>query len=1085
MVEPEEAPYGTNSGKLSPAHDGLLIMTKSEDPIKHILASLQERAKELNCLYAVDEILSRWDASMEEIANKIIEAIPPGWQYPHICQARMTIHGVIYKPEGFEETEWCQSAEFVVDGESIGEIAVFYTKERAELDEGPFLKEERRLINALADRVSFFLLQRRLRSTHQSWQDVEAISSQEHPDWKVILNFIGKTDQRLLERITRKMINRLCEIGTEEGEKLLQEFLTETPVVEPFDENRPQQRRELAGLAKVMEKTFDLAAHHCSKDELLLYLQSWIEEEKAAFLVNTLENPHSGLMEITEAVLRFQNAEVDESKLSISVRKSLRVALLRRLFSDQSTFVNVAKNYFNVVDFYDLFQRVVNSSQSHGKMGGKSAGMFLAAQMVKRSPEHAEVFKNVKTPKTWHISSDTILYFMHYNNLEDIYDRKYLEIERVREEYSHVVQVFKNSKFPPEVAKGLAAALDEFEDRPLIVRSSSLLEDRMGSAFAGKYKSLFLANQGSKAERLEALLDAIAEVYASIFGPDPIEYRAERGLLDVHEEMGIMIQEVVGKKVGQYFMPAFSGVAFSNNEFRWSARIEREDGLVRMVPGLGTRAVDRISDDYPVLLAPGQPGLRVNVTADEVIRYSPKKMDVINLETNTMETVEVEKLFRTYGDQYPAARKIVSLIEQDRVRKPVGLEPDWEKDRFVATFQGLIGETSFVLQIKTLLTVLREKFDTPVDIEFAHDGEDFYLLQCRAQSYSERHAPSPIPRDLPRDSVVFSANRYISNGRIPNITHIVYVDPDRYSEIDDLQELKKVGRVVGKLNAVLPKRQFILIGPGRWGSRGDIKLGVDVTYSDINNTAVLLEIARQKGGYLPELSFGTHFFQDLVEADIRYIPLYPDDTGVVFNELFLKRSKNILSDIRPEFSDLEDVVRVIDVPTETDGQVLHVLLNADIDEAVGILGMPTTAEDDARWEEYQVEATREDHWRWRLRMAERIAAHLDGSRYGVKALYIFGSAKNATAGPSSDLDLIVHFAGNEQQRERLSLWLDGWSRSLAEVNYLRTGYEMKGMLDVHFVTDTDITNRTSYAAKINAVTDAARELQLGQSDASE
>ena len=115
-------------------------------------------------------------------------------------------------------------------------------------------------------------------------------------------------------------------------------------------------------------------------------------------------------------------------------------------------------------------------------------------------------------------------------------------------------------------------------------------------------------------------MDAIAEVYASIFGPDPTEYRAERGLLDVHEEMGIMIQEVVGQSVGKYFLPACSGVAFSNNEFRWSARIKREDGLLRLVPGLGTRAVDRVADDYPVLIAPGQPSLRVNVTADEVLK---------------------------------------------------------------------------------------------------------------------------------------------------------------------------------------------------------------------------------------------------------------------------------------------------------------------------------------------------------------------------------------------------------------------------------------------------------------------------------
>ncbi|MEJ2722922.1 MAG: PEP/pyruvate-binding domain-containing protein, partial [bacterium] len=391
-------------------------------------------------------------------------------------------------------------------------------------------------------------------------------------------------------------------------------------------------------------------------------------------------------------------------------------------------------------------------------------------------------------------------------------------------------------------------ALDDFEDRPIIVRSSSLLEDREGSAFSGKYKSLFLANQGTKKERLDALQDAVAEVYSSVFSPDPIQYRAERGLLDVHEEMGILIQEVVGKRVGKYFMPAFSGVAFSSNEFRWSARIKREDGLVRIVPGLGTRAVDRLSDDYPVLISPGQPGLRVNVTPDEVIRYAPKKMDVINLEENRFETVEVKDLLKKYGEEYPSVRRMISIVEGDRVRRPVGLEPDWEKDEFVVTFQGLISDTPFVSHVHALLKLLRDKMGMPVDIECACDGEDYYLLQCRVQSFSETHAPAPIPRDLPREKIVFSANKYVSNGRVPDITHIVYVDPDAYANLGDIESMREVGRAVGALNRVLPKRQFILLGPGRWGSRGDIKLGVSVTYSDINNSSALLEVARKKGG---------------------------------------------------------------------------------------------------------------------------------------------------------------------------------------------------------------------------------------------
>jgi hypothetical protein len=1055
-------------------------MTKQEKPTEHILASLQERAKELNCLYEVDEILSRPDDSVDDIGRRIVNVLPKGYQHVDVCRARLTLLGRTYRSEGLVETEWRQSADIAVQDDLVGEVEIFYSADRPKSDEGPFLKEERRLINAVAERLGLFILQRRLRTARKTWETaVEKISDPTHDDWSVILDFIRRTDRKLLTRITRKMINHLCWAGVSEAQELLQKFLMGGGSFRGADENRPLKRSQLKNLAELTDKAFSIALQHYSEEELLTFLHTWIDEDKTSPLVDTLENPDSGLAEITDAVQRFESAGVNEFELPVAVQKVLRVSLLRRLFSDQPSFINVAKNYVEVRDFFDLLRHVIHPSQSHGKLGGKGAGLFLAWQVVKRATEHAELFNNFRIPKTWYVSSDSLRLFMHFNNLEDIYDRKYTEIEKVRQDYPHIVQLFKNSQFPPEIVKQLSAALDDFESRPLIVRSSSLLEDRAGAAFSGKYKSLFLANQGSKTERIDALQDAIAEVYASVFGPDPIEYRAEKGLIDVHEEMGIMIQEVVGSRVGKYFLPSFSGVLYSNNEFRWSARIRREDGLVRMVPGLGTRAVDRIGDDYPVLLAPGQPGLRVNVTADEVVRYSPRKVDVINLEKNAFETIEAESLLKQSGDQYPAVRQIVSLVEEDRVRKPVGLEPDWEKDHVVVTFQGLFGETRFVTQMRTLMTLLRERLGMPVDIEFAHDGKDFYLLQCRAQSYSEAHLPAPIPRNLPRDKVLFSANRHISNGRVPDVTHIVYVDPDDYTQIEDWDTLKQVGRAVGRLNAILPKRQFILMGPGRWGSRGDIRLGVDVTYSDINNTAVLLEIARQKGNYVPELSFGTHFFQDLVEADIRYIPLYPDDPKIVFNEQFLRRARNILPDILPEFEHLAHTVRVIDVPQEKEGQILRVLMNADLDEAVGVLDVPTESGPHDDTQLYRVEATREDHWRWRLRMAEQIAKHLDPARFGVRAFYVFGSTKNTTAGPGSDLDIIIHFTGSEEQREDLMLWLEGWSRSLAEVNYLRTGYKMDGLLDIHYVTDDDISRRTSFAAKIDAVTDPARALPLG------
>jgi pyruvate,water dikinase len=760
----------------------------------------------------------------------------------------------------------------------------------------------------------------------------------------------------------------------------------------------------------------------------------------------------------------------------------LRVSLCRRFLTDSLEFINIAKEYIDVGDFYDLARHIICPLRSHGRLGGKGAGLFLATHIVRRSTEFAAALGEIRTPKTWYVSSDGILDFIEYNQLEDLHNRKYLEIDQIRREYPHVIQVFKNSHFSPEVTKGLSLALDDFGERPIIVRSSSLLEDRVGAAFSGKYKSLFLANQGTKPERLAALQDAIAEVYASVFGPDPIEYRAERGLLDFHEEMGVLIQEVVGSRVGKYFLPTFAGVAFSNNEFRWSARIRREDSLVRMVPGLGTRAVDRIGDDYPVLLAPGQPGLRVNVTPDEIVRYSPKKLDVINMESRRFETIDLSDLLAECGGEVPGIEQVVSVAEEGGVRRADVVDWSSGAKRFVTTFDRLVGETPFLPRMRALLRLLGERTGGPVDIEFASDGKDLYLLQCRRQSFSEDAAPARIPRDLARDRIIFEARRYVSNGRVPDITQIVYVDPEAYNALPDLPTLKRVGRAVGRLNKLLPKRQFVLMGPGRWGSRGDVKLGVSVGYSDINNTAALIEVARRYGNYVPDVSFGTHFFQDLVEASIRYLPLYPDDPDIVFNEKFLKESPNILPEIAAEFADLAGTVRVIDVPKTTGGFILRILMNADQDFALGFLTSPSDTEGAPAHGRSVESRARQDHSWWRQRMAERIAAEADPARFGILGIWLTGSVKNAAAGPGSDIDLIVHLKDGEGPSEELKTWLEGWSKCLSELNLIRTGVKTEDLLDVHFITDEDIRRRSSFAVKIGAVTDAARPLEMGRKE---
>jgi len=1049
-------------------------MTDTPGSMDQFLRSLQERAKELGCLYRIEELLLHPDAELEVIFHGVLDAIPSGWQYPDICAAAIHHDGVDYVSTGFETTPWMLLADLIVQEEIAGTISVVYLSEMPTAEAGPFLAEEVRLLDTIANRLGHFLHYRHIRQTVKQQQAVQAGAlPAAKREWEVAIDLLRQTDHHLLHRVVRKLFIRLRSVGLPEA-IALQERLIEHEGL-PADENRPLRKQELDLSPVVTSQIMEIAKKYFADAEILGWVHKWIQEDRSSFLLTALENPGTSLGEVSSAVRRFQQIAREGMELSPAANKEVRVSLIQRFFTDQLEYINIAKEYVDLDDFYELLNRIIFPTGSHGTLGGKSAGMFIASRIIAASTSDHDILRGIRTPKTWYLTSDGLLNFLTHNDLEELVEHKYREIDEIRREYNHIVQVFKHSRLTPEIVQGLSVALDDFEDRPLIVRSSSLLEDRFGASFSGKYKSLFLANQGTKRQRLEALMDAVAEVYSSTFGPDPIQYRAERGLLDFREEMGIMIQEVVGSRIGRYFFPAFAGVAFSNNEFRWSPRIRREDGLLRMVPGLGTRAVDRLSDDYPILLAPGQPGLRVNVTADEVMRYSPRQMDVINLETNSFETVDIRDVFREYGADIPWLNQTISLCSGGHLRTPSGLLPDLNEEDFCVTFEGLIARTPFIKQMQIVLRLLQEKLGTPVDIEFASDGRDLYLLQCRPQAYATGNVPAPIPRDFPADQVVFTANRYVSNGRLPDVTHIVYVDPLRYGDVSDLDTLRSVGRCVGRLNAILPKRRFILMGPGRWGSRGDIKLGVNVTYSEIKNTCMLVEIARKLGNYVPDLSFGTHFFQDLVESSIRYLPLYPDDEGILFNERFLAGSPSLLPELLPDFASLADVVRVIDVPACTNGRVLRVLMNADLDKAIGLLSLPTAGNDEVDDVKPPVtDAAAEEHWRWRSQMIERMAEHLNPTRFGVKRLFIIGSTKSATADASSDIDLLVHFAGTDEQRHHLLHWLDGWSVCLAEVNYQRTGVRLPRLIDARLLSDQELEEMSDEVATV------AREIPLRQ-----
>jgi len=900
------------------------------------------QSRELQTIFEIAALLDREDLSLTQVLQAVAEVLPHGFKYEEVCQARIHFWGECFETKGFVPSTWTLRAPILVKGDTLGEVEVVYLENRSSRAPGsPFHLDQKKLVDLTAQKLGHLA---EVRIAQHSGEMVSSPAPAPVPDrkpeWRAILDLLGDIDPPMHHRLIRRLMNHATKLGVPGVHKMIAQFdpaLYAQGEASSHGSNAPLPKRDIEMLRKTFGEIQDVVALVFEDAGLTLLLKKWMRQDKLGYLAIATEKRDIPLVEITELVDRFcrETQGEDVSGLSLPDDMNVRVALIRRFLTENLKFIGIAKNHLFITDFGQILSHVAGPAQGNGKLGGKAAGLILAKRILRRNGKGNPLIESIRTPKTWYITSDGIWNFLRHNSLEDLWSLKFSPMEEVRSTFPYLEQVFKNSFFSHEMYQQIQFAMDDLGEGPLIVRSSSLLEDSEGMAFSGKYRSLFLANTGSRDDRLEALIDAVAEVYASVFGPDPIQYRAERGLLDFVEEMGIIIQKVVGKQVGKYFFPAFAGVAFSHNEFRWSPRLKREDGIIRMVAGLGTRAVDRMGRDFPFLLSPGQPNLRVNVTPEQVEHYAQSAMDVINLETGRFESLDVRDVFKHAGDDFPLLEQIVSVLEDGFLKKPMKGMIRTGEDDLLVTFAGLVERTDFVRQMREMLRILQEALGMPVDLEFAHDGERLYLLQCRPQSRMAEEGLVTMPTKVDFDHKLFSASKFVTNGYVSGIRYLVYVDPEEYRKMPDLADLVGIADTVSQLNQLLPRRKFILMGPGRWGSRGDVTLGVGITYSGINNTALLVEIARKKGNYVPDLSFGTHFFQDLVEARIHYLALYPDEEGNIFNEAFFQDSPSVLSQLLPEHGRLERAVRVIDVEQVFPGCEFNVVMDADKDRALG------------------------------------------------------------------------------------------------------------------------------------------------------
>jgi hypothetical protein len=422
--------------------------------------------------------------------------------------------------------------------------------------------------------------------------------------------------------------------------------------------------------------------------------------------------------------------------------------------------------------------------------------------------------------------------------------------------------------------------------------------------------------------------------------PNALLYRHAKGLVEYDERIAVLLQFVEGEQFGHYFLPQAAGVAFSRNLYRWSPQIRKEDGFLRLVWGLGTRAVESFSDEHPCLVALSHPLLHPLDTAEAIRQHSQQCVDLIDLEENILKTLPVRDVLTA---QYPLLRYVTQIEEDGYLRSLNSSMVDIS--RLVVTFDGLLRHTPFVRRMKAVLSTLEKHYGFPVDTEFtaevsdpcaAHPEVRITLLQCRPQSHLRDGREVELPTKLDLADVIFSTRRMVPRGAVMGIRWVLFVSPEGYFALTSAADRNRLERTIGNLNAALKDETFICVGPGRWGTTTP-DLGVGIDYGDIYCTRALIELTGRGIGPDLEPSFGTHFFQDLVESNIYPLNVNLDDHDSVFNRGFFYQTPNHLSDFVRSDETLNGALRLIKVEDFCPGFTLSLVMNDEAGKAVAFL----------------------------------------------------------------------------------------------------------------------------------------------------
>ncbi len=669
-----------------------------------------------------------------------------------------------------------------------------------------------------------------------------------------------------------------------------------------------QTRKEIKDLPIVLQSSseeniqmaYELKASFISKNSetLLLDFKSFIthylgfgnfiyrdKEGSQIAVAKSLKEFEDLLKTIPEESLLY-HARKDHFSLWLMARGEIQVAKILNPakvtdFKDPTSLreylINVIQHFRNeqnmgkVIPFEEsaiLDERNI-IALTEGALGGKGRGLAFINTLIYNYDFAQHVPNiNIRTPKTSIIGTDEFEYFLDRNKLREraVYENN----------YDLIKQWFTEGKLTESLIRKLKLIIRDIT-RPLAIRSSGLFEDSLNQPFAGIFETYLIPNNHPDPKvRLEQLMSAIKLVYASVYSPiakgyiEAVNYRIEQ------EKMAVVIQEVVGHQYEDVFYPHISGVAQSYNYYPF-AHMKPEEGFAVIALGLGRYVVE---GEKAFRFAPQYPNLEINspkdqYTGSQVYFYA---VDLAKENVNLLEGEDagLRKMDIDEAEMHGTLKHCASVYSLENNRISAGLR---EAGPRVVNFADVLkyNYAPLAKTIEVVLDVVKEALGSPVEIEFAVDlnkdndyKASFYLLQIKPLIGNATDFVVDMDK-IKRDEILLYSEKEMGNGLMDDIHDVIFVDPDTFDKgktVEMAEEMDKINSAMGKEG-----RKYILIGPGRWGTR-DRFIGVPVAWPQISNAKVIVETSLE--GFPLDASSGSHFFHNVTSMNVGYFCVQPE-----------------------------------------------------------------------------------------------------------------------------------------------------------------------------------------------------------------